>query len=66
MEGRFQDCPLHYRWLYKKGISQYATLKFESQRNIENDDKKSDERDQMGENKEETLNTYIEVLKLWN
>ena len=48
------------------------------QRNIENndrqydeiyqinmiDDRKSAERDQIGENKEETLNTDIEVLKL--
>ena len=30
------------------------------------DDKKSDERDQMGKNKKETLNTDIEVLKLQN
>ena len=51
---------------------------FRPQRNIDNndrkyneryqinmiDDKGSDERDQIGENKEETLNTNTEVLKL--
>ena len=39
--------PYSYRWLYKKDFSEYATRKFETPDNIENNDKQYDEKHQI-------------------
>ena len=78
LQGNFSKSPLPLQMTKKKKFLNMQLENLRPQRNIENngkksdkiyqinmiDDKESDERDKIGKNKEETQDTYIEVLKL--